>query len=77
MFLVNLPKPSLEQLQMTPLPNGPREQVSINFCRVARHHVLVGIDDYSRFPETEVVLSTSAKAMIPKLDRVRCTHPKS
>ena len=52
---------------MTPLPNGPWERVSIDFCEVAGHYV---IDDYSRFPEIEVVHSTSAKAMIPKLDRI-------
>ena len=65
---VDTPKPSLEPLQMTPLPNGPRGQVSINFCKVARHFVLVVIDDYSRFSEIEVVHSTFAKAVIPKLD---------
>ena len=55
---------------MTHLPNGPWEQVSIDFCEVAGHYVLVVIDDYSRFPEIEVVHSTSAKAVIPKLDRI-------
>ena len=53
---------------MNPLPSGPWEQVSIDFCEVAGHYVLVVIDDYSRFPEIEVVHSTSAKAVIPKLD---------
>ena len=67
---VATPKPSLEPLQMTLLTNGPREQVSIDFCEVARHYVLVVIDGYSRFPEVEAVHSTSAKAEIPKLDRV-------
>ena len=68
-YLVATPKPSLETLQITRLPNGPREQVSIDFCEVARHYVLV-IDDYSRFPETEVERSTSSKAVIHKLDCV-------
>ena len=67
---VATPKPSREPLQMTPLPNGPWEQVSIDFCEVAGHYFLVVIDDYSRFPEIEVVHSTSAKAVIPKLDRI-------
>ena len=66
---VATPKPSREPLQMTPLPNGPWEQTSIDFCEVAGHYILVVIDDYSRFPEIEVVHSTSAKAVIPKLDR--------
>ena len=67
---VATPKLSREPLQMTPLPNGRWEQVSIDFCEVAGHYVLVAIDDYSRFPEIEVVHSTSAKAVIPKLDRI-------
>lgn len=67
---VATPKPSSEPLQMTPLPNGPWEQVSIDFCEVAGHYALVVIDDYSRFPEIEVVYSTSAKAVIPKLNHI-------
>ena len=67
---VAMPKFSREPLQMTPLPNGPWEQVSVDFCEVAGHYVLVVIDDYSRFPEIEIVHSTSAKAVIPKLDRI-------
>ena len=64
------PKPSREPLQITPLPNGPWEQVSIDFCEVAGHYVIVVTDDYSRFPEIEVVHSTSAKVVIPRLDRI-------
>lgn len=47
---------------MTPLQNGPWEQVSIDFYEDAGHYVLVVIDDYSRFPEIEIVHCTSAKA---------------
>ena len=67
---VATPKPSHEPLRMTPLPNGPWEEVSIDFCEVAGHYVLVVIDDYSRFLEIEIVHSTSAKAVIPKVDRI-------
>ena len=52
------------------LDDGPWQQASIDLCEVAGHCVLVVIDDYSRFPEVEIVRSTSAKAVLPKLDRV-------
>ena len=64
------PKPSRELLKMTPLPDGPWQQVSIDFCEVAEHYVLVVIDDYSRLPEVEIVHLTSAKVVFPELDRV-------
>ena len=54
---------------MTQLPCSPWHQVSIDFCEVAGLYVLVVIDDYSRFPNIEIVHSTAAKAVIPKLDR--------
>ena len=41
--------------------------LSIDFCEVAGHHVLVVTDDYSTFPDVEIVHSTSAKAVLPKL----------
>ena len=44
--------------------------MSIDFCEVAGHYVLLVIDVYSRFPEVEIVHSTSAKAVLPKLNRV-------
>ena len=36
--------------------------------------MLVVIDDYSRFPEVEVTTTTSARATLPKLDRIFATH---
>ena len=67
---VATPKPSREPLQTTHSPNGPWEQVSIDFCEVAGHYVLVVIDDVSRFPEIEVIHSSSAKAVISKLNHI-------
>lgn len=43
-------------------------------CEVAGHYVLVVIDDYARFPEIEIVHSTSAKAVIPKLDCIFASY---
>jgi hypothetical protein len=37
-------------------------------------YLFVIIDAYSRFPEVEIVHSTSAKAIIPKMDRIFSTH---
>ena len=68
-YRVATPKPSLETLQITHLPSAPREQVSIDICEVARHYVLIVVDDHSRFPEIEVEHSTSSKAVTHKLDR--------
>ena len=67
---ITTPKSSRDPLTTTPLPEGPCQHVSVDFCAVAGHYVLVVIDDYSRFPEVEIVHSTSAKAVIPKLDRI-------
>ena len=71
-------KPSRETLKMTQLPCGPWHQVSVDFCEVAGLYVLVVIHDYSRFPDIEIVHSTAANAVIPKLDRIfaACVVPE-
>ena len=33
-------------------------------------YLLVVIDEYNRFPEVEIVKSTSAKSVIPRLDAI-------
>ena len=37
-------------------------------------YLLAVVDDYSRFPEIEVVSSTSARSTIPKLDAIFARH---
>ena len=37
-------------------------------------HLLVVIDRYSRYPEVEIVRSTKASSVIPKLDKMFATH---
>ena len=61
-----------EPLHMTPLPKGPWTNVSLDFSGPYRtgEYILVVIDDYSRYAEIDFVSSTSAKAVIPKLDRI-------
>ena len=59
-----------EPLKMTQLPDYPWQRVSVDFCEIEGREVLVVIDDYSRYPVIEMVTTTSAKAVIPKLDKI-------
>ena len=45
----------IDPLQMTVLPSDPWESISIDFAEVGGKYVMVLIEDYSRFPITEVV----------------------
>ena len=62
-----------EPLLMTKLPNGPFDEISIDFAHVDGETLLLLVDDYSRFPVVETVSSTSAAAVIPKLDATFAT----
>ena len=66
------PKPVCEPLQMSPLPLGPWQELSIDFCGPfpSGDYLLVVTDDFSRYPEVEILRSTSAKAVIPHLDSI-------
>jgi transposase InsO family protein len=65
-----------EPLQMTKLPDGPWQKLSADFCGPlpTGDYLLVVIDEYSRYPEVEILKSTSAKATIPKFDKILSTH---
>ena len=62
-----------EPLQMSVLPDNPFDEISIDFAHVSGETLLLVIDDYSRFPFVEPVSSTSASAVIPKLDQLFAT----
>ena len=47
--------------------------MSVDFANVDGETLLLLIDDYSRFPFIEPVSSTSASAVIPKLDQLFAT----
>jgi len=67
------PKPTTrEPLSMTPLPSSPWSEVAVDFAGPfpSGDYALVVIDEYSRFPEVEIVTSTSAKTVIPRLDAI-------
>ncbi len=61
-----------EPVRSTMLPDGPWKEVSTDFCGPFKsgEHLLVVIDGYSRFPEVEIVTSTSARSVIPRLDSI-------
>ena len=72
----NGPENRPDPLHMSPLPPEPWHTVHVDFCGPfpSGEYLFVAIDAYSRFPEVEIVHSTSARAMIPKLDRIFSTH---
>ena len=65
-----------EPLQMTKLPDGPWQKLSADFCGPlpTGDYLLVVIDEYSRYPEVEILKSTSAKPTMPKFDKILSTH---
>ena len=60
---------NLEPLKPNQLPAAPWEEISLDFLGPlpSGEHLLVAMDDYSRFPKVEIVSSTSSKVVIPKL----------
>ena len=56
---------------MSPLPIAPWTEISVDFAELPNgQYLLVLMDDYSRFPIVEIVPSTSASVVIPRLDKV-------
>ena len=68
--LANL-KPQQEPLKMSALPQAPWVELSIDFGQLpSGQYLIVVIDDYSRYPFVEVIKSTSAMTVIPRLDNI-------
>ena len=60
-----------EPLQMSPLPEGPWKEVSVDFKELSGGgYLLVVYDDYSRYPVVEVITSVSSKTVIPRLNKI-------
>ena len=59
-------------LKMSHLPDRPWKELSIDFIGPfpTGESLLVVMDDYSRFPEVEIVHPTSSNTVIPKLDAI-------
>ena len=58
-----------EPLLMSPLPNAPWSEVSMDFTELPNSELVI-TDDYSRYPIVEMVKSTSANMVIPIVDKV-------
>ena len=65
-----------DPLQMSLLPPEPWHTVHMDFCGPfpTGEYLFVVIDAYSRFPKVDIVHSTSASAIITKMDRIFSTH---
>ena len=61
---------------MTDMPNGPWQKIQVDFYGPlpSGEYLLIVIDRYSRYPEVEIVRSTKASSVIPKLDKMFATH---
>ena len=67
-----VPVNAQEPNKSTELPNGLWEKLANDYYGPlpSGEYVLVVTDEYSRFPEIDVTTSMSAKATLPKLDRI-------
>ncbi|MCG7866506.1 MAG: hypothetical protein JAY74_09055 [Candidatus Thiodiazotropha taylori] len=61
-----------EPICPTPLPPEPWSEIALDFAGPfpSGQYVLVALDEHSRFPEVEIVPSTSAKTVIPRLSSI-------
>ena len=60
-----------EPLKMSELPAQAWKEVSIDFTKILNgQYLLVAYDDYSRYPVVSKVTTTSAKAVISKLEEM-------
>ena len=70
-----IPCHTREPLQMSDLPTGPWQKISVDFAGPFPNKDMVLVrDQYSRYPVVEFVTSTSAEAVIPQLTRVFTTY---
>ena len=60
----------------TTMSDGPWQTVHVDFYGPlpTGEYLLVVVDRYSRFPEVEIVHSTRASTVIPKLDKIFAVH---
>ena len=63
-------------LQTSTMPDGPWKDVKMDFLGPLHsgEYLLAVIDCYSRYPEVEIVSSTAATVVLPKLDIIFARH---
>ena len=68
----NTDKFQLQPLNMSPMPNGPWEELSIDIFGPMKNgkHLLVLVDDFSRYPVVKTIHSTAAQYVIPHLNEI-------
>lgn len=63
--------PEREPLKMSKLPDGPWQEVSADFGHLSNgQYLLVVTDEYSRYVIVDILESTSARSVIPHLDKI-------
>ena len=65
-----------DPLKPNALPERPWAKLAVDFWGPlpSDEYLLVMIDKYSRYPEVEIVSGTSAKAVVPHIDKIFATH---
>ena len=65
------PSPAREPLNMSKLPQAPWTEVSADFGQLPNgQYMLVLTDEYSRYPVVDLLHSTSAQAVLPRLEKI-------
>ena len=65
-----------QPLKPSQMPDRPWQKLAMDFKGpiASDYYFFLLIDEYSRFPEVEIVKSTAAETLIPKLHKILCTH---
>ena len=74
--LASTPVNNYQPLKPSVLAEGPWQKLAMDFKGPVgqQFYFLSVIDEFSRFPEVEIVESTAADIVLPRLDRILSTH---
>ena len=69
------PRPKPEPIRSTKLPEGPWNDIAVDLLEIpAGNHLLVVIDNFSRWPEVVLVKKTDAQHIITAMEGIFRTH---